>query len=90
LATSPQIGTLYGIGVGPGDSELISVKGLKCLQQCPIVAYPAGLQGNPGIAEHIVAPWLASQHRLPLIFPYVQDPEQLQTAWQNVPLAQCL
>ena len=83
MATSPQIGTLYGIGVGPGDSDLISVKGLKCLQNCPIVAYPAGLQGNPGMAEQIITPWLSSQYRLPLIFPYVQDAERLQEAWQR-------
>lgn len=83
MAISSQIGTLYGIGVGPGDSELISVKGLNRLQRCPIVAYPAGLQGNPGIAEQIIAPWLSSQYRLPLIFPYVQEPEQLNEAWQR-------
>lgn len=83
MVTFPQIGTLYGIGVGPGDSELISVKGLKYLQQCPIVSYPAGLNGNPGIAEQIITPWLSSQYRLPLIFPYVQEPEQLHEAWQR-------
>lgn len=83
MATSPQIGTLYGIGVGPGDSELISVKGLNRIQNCPIVAYPVGLQGNPGIAEQIITPWLSSQYRLPLIFPYVQDPDKLNNAWQR-------
>ncbi|ABW26862.1 precorrin-2 C(20)-methyltransferase [Acaryochloris marina] len=83
MAISPQIGTLYGIGVGPGDSDLISVKGLNRLQNCPIVAYPAGLQGKPGIAEQIISPWLSSQYRLPLIFPYVQEPEQLNEAWQR-------
>ncbi len=86
LVTSPQIGTLYGISVGPGDPELISIKGLRCLQQCPIVAYPAGLHGKQGIAEQIITPWLSSQHQLPLVFPYVQDPEQLHNAWQQAAL----
>ncbi|WP_299490957.1 precorrin-2 C(20)-methyltransferase [Acaryochloris sp. IP29b_bin.137] len=82
LAEPPTIGTLYGIGVGPGDSELISLKGLRYLQQCPIVAYPAGLEGQPGIAEQIIAPWLTSQQQIPLTFPYVHNPHQLQQAWQ--------
>ncbi|WP_286132516.1 SAM-dependent methyltransferase [Leptolyngbya sp. O-77] len=35
-------GTLYGVGAGPGDPELISVKGLRLLQSSPVVAFPAG------------------------------------------------
>lgn len=76
------IGTLYGIGVGPGDSELITVKGLKRLQHAPVVAFPAGLHGNPGIAEQIIQPWLQPhQIQLSLDFPYVQDEAVLTQAW---------
>ncbi len=85
MVESP-LGILYGIGVGPGDPELLSIKGLRCLQQCPIVAYPAGINGQPGIAEQIVTPWLTSQRRLPLVFPYVQDTVTLQEAWQQAAL----
>ncbi len=35
-----RIGTLYGIGVGPGDPELITVKGLRILREVPVVATP--------------------------------------------------
>lgn len=83
MAESPRLGTLYGIGVGPGDPELLSIKGLRCIESCPIVAYPAGINGNPGIAEQIIAPWLTSQQQLPLVFPYVQDDTSLQEAWRN-------
>ncbi len=34
------IGTLYGLGVGPGDPELITVKAFRKLQECPVIAYP--------------------------------------------------
>lgn len=34
-------GTLYGIGVGPGDPELITVKALRILTECPVVILPA-------------------------------------------------
>jgi len=77
------IGILYGISVGPGDPELLTVKGLRLLQQAAVVAFPAGVRGNPGIAERIVAQWLQpDQTRLSLHFPYVQDAAQLMQAWQ--------
>ena len=76
-------GTLYGIGIGPGDPEFITLKGLKHLQQAPIIAFPAGRGDRPGVAERIIQPWiLPHQQQLPLYFPYVQDPDQLQQAWQ--------
>lgn len=78
-----KIGTLYGISVGPGDPELLTLKGLRSLQQAPVVAFPAGLQGKPGIAQQIVAQWLRpNQLQLVLTFPYVQDMAVLTQAWQ--------
>ena len=77
-------GKLYGVGVGPGDPELITVKALKQLRAASVVAFPAGLQGRPGVAERIIAPWLSeTQTRLPLNFPYVVDPRTLELAWQQ-------
>ncbi|KPQ35914.1 MAG: precorrin-2/cobalt-factor-2 C20-methyltransferase CobI [Phormidesmis priestleyi Ana] len=81
-ATASPLGTLYGIGVGPGDPELITVKALKRLQAAPVVAFPAGLKGKVGVAERIVTPWLsAEQIKLPLVFPYVLDEQTLLAAW---------
>ena len=34
-------GTLYGIGVGPGDPELITLKALKCLEKSDVIILPA-------------------------------------------------
>lgn len=82
--TPSPTGTLTGIGVGPGDPELLTIKALKQLQSAPIVAFPAGRQGQPGWAERIVLPWLkAHQIRLPLQFPYVFDAAALSAAWQT-------
>lgn len=50
-------GTLYGIGVGPGDPELITLKALRLLRDCPVVAYPA-LEIGPSFARAIVAEYL--------------------------------
>lgn len=79
-----KIGTLYGVSVGPGDPELITIKGLRSLQQVPIVAYPAGIQGKPGIAQQIISQWLSPhQQQLALTFPYVQDMAVLSQAWET-------
>jgi precorrin-2/cobalt-factor-2 C20-methyltransferase len=47
-------GTLYGLGIGPGDPELITVKALRLLQSAPVLAYPAPEQGD-SLARAIVA-----------------------------------
>ncbi|KYC38332.1 precorrin-2 C(20)-methyltransferase [Scytonema hofmannii PCC 7110] len=79
-----KTGTLYGISVGTGDPELITVKGLRLLQKSSVVAFPAGVQDKAGMAQTIVAPWLSSEQLLlPLTFPYVQDIKVLTQAWQK-------
>ena len=47
-------GTLYGLGIGPGDPELITVKALRILRAVPVVAYPAPEHGD-SLARAIVA-----------------------------------
>ncbi|NEQ46456.1 MAG: precorrin-2 C(20)-methyltransferase [Leptolyngbya sp. SIOISBB] len=77
-----QIGTLWGVSAGPGDPELLTVKALRLLQESPVVAFPAGRQGQLGVAQAIIQPWLpANQVQLPLDFPFVQDPAVLEAAW---------
>ncbi len=48
-------GTLYGLGIGPGDPELITVKARRILAEAPVIAYPAPEGGNSLVRE-IAAP----------------------------------
>lgn len=50
-------GTLYGIGLGPGDPELLTLKALRLIRAAPVVAYPAPDDGA-SFARAIVAQWL--------------------------------
>lgn len=62
-------GRLYGLGVGPGDPELITLKALRYLRAAPVVAYYAG-KGKRGNALASVECHLRpEQVRLPLIYP---------------------
>jgi precorrin-2/cobalt-factor-2 C20-methyltransferase len=46
--------TVYGIGVGPGDPELLTLKALRILRAAPVIAYPAPEEGD-SLARAIVA-----------------------------------
>lgn len=46
---------LYGLGVGPGDPDLITVKAARILQQAPVIAFPATISGE-SMARAIAAP----------------------------------
>jgi len=62
-------GTLYGLGVGPGDPELITLKALRILQRVKVVAWPAPDDGV-SFARSIVAQYIsADQLEIPIIVP---------------------
>lgn len=50
-------GTLYGIGVGPGDPELLTLKAVRLLARVSVLAYPAPMSGD-SLARRIAAPHL--------------------------------
>jgi precorrin-2/cobalt-factor-2 C20-methyltransferase len=55
-------GRLYGLGVGPGDPELLTLKALRLLREVPVIAYPAPEQGE-SFARSIVGGWIGSHQR---------------------------
>jgi len=66
-------GRLFGLGVGPGDPELITLKALRRLREAQVVAYPAA-KGRKGNALAIVEAHLdPSQILLPMIYPVTTE-----------------
>jgi precorrin-2/cobalt-factor-2 C20-methyltransferase len=55
-------GSLYGIGVGPGDPELMTLKAVRLLRSCPVVVHFAAA-GREGNARRIVDTHLDGRHR---------------------------
>ena len=46
-------GKLYGIGVGPGDPELLTLKAKRLIEECDIVAVPVKKEGEYSVALNI-------------------------------------
>jgi precorrin-2/cobalt-factor-2 C20-methyltransferase len=68
-----QRGRLYGIGVGPGDPELLTLKALRLIEAVPVVAYFVA-KGKKGNAFGIVEGYLRdSQRREPLVYPVTTE-----------------
>jgi precorrin-2/cobalt-factor-2 C20-methyltransferase len=67
-------GRLYGLGLGPGDPELVTVKALRLLRAAPVVAYPVPQDGE-SFVRHIVAEWLdRGQREIAIRFPMRPGP----------------
>jgi len=70
-------GRLYGLGVGPGDPELVTLKALRLLRTAAVVAYPAPETGD-SFARQIVAAWLdRGQREIAIRFPMRPGPVPL-------------
>ena len=80
-------GKLYGIGVGPGDTELLTLKAARILKTAPVVFTPKSSKEKESIALSIVKPILEERNdykRLMLvtpIFPMIEDKDELEKIW---------
>lgn len=69
-----QTGTFYGVGVGPGDPELMTLKAIRTLERCPVIAAPQTRSGEMlalDIARQAVD--LTGKTILPLYFTMERD-----------------
>ena len=76
-------GRLIGIGVGPGDPELITVKALKAIRNAPVVAYVSA-NGRPSLARQIAAEHLGgSAKEIKITLPMHPSSEIAQSAYDE-------
>jgi precorrin-2/cobalt-factor-2 C20-methyltransferase len=76
-------GRLLGVGVGPGDPELLTLKAVRVLQESPVIAYVSA-EGRPSTARKIAAPHLTPGGReINLALPMQPAPELAQAAYDE-------
>jgi len=77
-------GTLYGIGVGPGDPEWIAVKAVRLLSQCRHVCVPQSRLAGKSVALDIARPYLRADAVVhALTFPMTTEEFSLRASWQQ-------
>lgn len=77
-------GIFYGVGVGPGDPELLTTKALRVMDSCPVLACPQTKSGEM-LALDIVrqAMDISQKEILPLHFTMSRDPEVQRAAHER-------
>lgn len=78
-----MLGTLYGIGVGPGDPELLTLKAARILKQVAHIFAAASSKNDYSLAHDIVREHVPPEVPVDqLAFPMTFNPERLENAWQ--------
>ena len=78
-----QTGTLYGIGVGPGDPELLTVKSARVLSEVDVVFAAASTKNDYSMAVNIAGPHIPKETTIRILqFPMTKDKEETRTAWK--------
>lgn len=75
---------LYGIGVGPGDPELITLKAKRVLETADIIFIPKAKEESHSIAFEIIKEIVPPDKKVTeLILPMTNDKELLEASWLN-------
>lgn len=82
-------GKLYGVGVGPGDVELLTLKAVKVLKSVPVICSPKSAKEKNSIALSIAEPIIDEREDrkkvmlVEPIFPMIEDDETLEKVWDS-------
>ena len=66
-------GRLFGVGLGPGDPELVTVKALRVVRQVHVIAYPTAKHGQSNARSIVSSELVSEQIELPMIYPLTTE-----------------
>ncbi|MBI4221727.1 MAG: precorrin-2 C(20)-methyltransferase [Planctomycetes bacterium] len=76
-----NIGNFYGIGLGPGDPELLTLKALHTIQKADCIFAPKSDSKEDSLALEIVKDYVKGKRVIEQVYPMTKDKETLNTAW---------
>ncbi|WP_432748769.1 precorrin-2 C(20)-methyltransferase [Pectinatus frisingensis] len=77
-------GIFYGIGVGPGDPELLTMKAIKTLEKVDVIIAPKTEKKDGSVALSIAKPYLKSTVNIVYqVFPMIAHFEESPQSWQK-------
>ena len=79
-------GILYGVGVGPGDPELITIKALNCMKEADLLILPAATKEECHAYRIVRGIWegIEKKEVVCLPFPMIRDREKLAAAHDKI------
>ncbi len=77
-----KCGTLYGLGVGPGDPDLITVKAVRILKSVSTIFAASSTKNDYSVAEMIVKKHLGYTPVEMMPFPMTRDKKLLADHWE--------
>lgn len=79
-----SVGTFYGIGVGPGDPELITVKGANLIASCGCIVVPKSRMKKESIALKIAGRYISDNAEVvEQVYPMSADRDLLREKWSE-------
>lgn len=84
MVQQTQCGKLFGLGVGPGDPGLLTMRAAEVLKQVDVVCIPRSRAENDSVAMKIAAAYIADTAEIMEVStPMVRDAAALEAEWQN-------
>jgi len=76
-----SLGEFYGIGVGPGDSELVTLKAVRIIKSVDCIFAPRADSKASSLALDIVKDVCEGKRVVEQVYPMVKDKSKLEAAW---------
>ncbi|MCF6149037.1 MAG: precorrin-2 C(20)-methyltransferase [Candidatus Kuenenia sp.] len=78
-----KLGNFYGIGLGPGDPELLTVKAVKTIRNADCIFVPKSDTKEESLALQIVGDYVKQKRIVTQTYPMTKDKNTLVTAWKK-------
>lgn len=77
-----KIGKLFGVGVGPGDPELLTMKAVRVIKAADVIFTAASTKNTYSLAVEIASPYISPDIPVNMLsFPMTKDIDTAETAW---------